>query len=302
MQEDFVAPRSASKPIPVSDLKAEERIKLESLGLVLEQHEAIASDLLERISRSTLDANTVNRLAVDELSEEDDLSGLHPDVAQSIREAASNGMFESKPIADIMEEVDEDGVDKGKVPEADIEKPSKATRSAEEVDEVLRTLLDKRYKDRQRYIAKITEDDRTAILEEVITGKRYTRVFKFFGGKMVITMGTISSAQSEAITEYLSVEVNSRAMTIDQYNAYRNKVKAAVRVVSVIANDKVVYSYVPKSTIADIMDAVFNKSGNSELFRSLLAESDREMNGVLDALLEDASHEVFTVPAYADIG
>ena len=63
-----------------------------------------------------------------------------------------------------------------------------------------------------------------------------------------------------------------------------------------------VYSYVPKSTIADIMDAVFNKSGNSELFRSLLAESDREMNGVLDALLEDASHEVFTVPAYADIG
>ena len=303
MQEDFIQPRTVSTPIPVDSLKPEEREKLTSLGIDLQRHEAIASDLLERIEKSTLDADTVNRLAIEEMSDDEDLDTLHPDIAQSIREAAAGETLKSRPIEDIMRDMDEDAEDQGQVPKPDLtDEGESPVKSADEVNEVLRTLLDTRYKNRQKYRASITDQDRDDILNEIFTGKRFTRVFKFFGGRLIMTLGTLTADQTDAIADFVSSKVNTQSMTVDQYNAYRGRIKAVMRIESVLVSGKVVYQYAPNMTVEEVANTVESKIGKSESFRQLLAEADREITGLLEGLLEDASYEVFTAPAYADIG
>ena len=303
MQEDFIQPRTVSTPIPVDSLKPEEREKLTSLGIDLQRHEAIASDLLERIEKSTLDADTVNRLAIEEMSDDEDLDTLHPDIAQSIREAAAGETLKSRPIEDIMRDMDEDAEDQGQVPKPDLtDEGESPVKSADEVNEVLRTLLDTRYKNRQKYRASITDQDRDDILNEIFTGKRFTRVFKFFGGRLIMTLGTLTADQTDAIADFVSGKVNTQSMTVDQYNAYRGRIKAVMRIESVLVSGKVVYQYAPNMTVEEVANTVESKIGKSESFRQLLAEADREITGLLEGLLEDASYEVFTAPAYADIG
>lgn len=303
MYEDFQQPQPGVTPIPISALKQEEKDVLAATGLDLGRHEYVASDLLARMENNPLDVNIVNAEAVQ--SADEDLEGVNPDVAESIKNAAKyNTEFSREQLEQATANYDEDSLDE---PDKDESEPatSDSGPAAGSQDYLVESLAKQRNDTLDRYASSITEEDKTAILTEVITGVPFQREFVFASGRIRLVMQTLPNELFNAVVDYAAAKANERigGMTLDEYRSLQNRVRAAAQINSVTVGDRLVYKQRTGQSVEEILKAVYETGpGRSEVFRGILVEASREINGLLKAVVREMSEENFTAPSYADIG
>jgi hypothetical protein len=303
MNSDFMSSSRPASLIPVKELLSNEREALTKLGLALDQHEYVATDLASRLDKNPgLDANQVNSLALDEWRDEDELSTLHPDIAASLRETLGQETIKSRPLNEIVQDLDEQ-------PDAPKEKtaqdPTKQDQESTEeaLAQVVSSLSELRKREREAYRKRVSEEDRNALLEEAMTGKQFEKIFKLLNGKLIICLSTITAEQSDDISKYCSKQVNVvGSMTTDSYQMMRAKIKAAVRLKYVVSNGNFMYQREEGKAVEDIQSQVYKTIANSEMFRLMLANCDKEFNMILDCIMEEMTRDVFINPALEGIG
>ena len=295
MFEDFQSQKPATKSIQIDKLVPEEQERLREAGLALEKFEEVAVDLLQRLENSPLDANTLNEQILAELNQEADLAGLHPDVAESIRDSLTyNKDFTKQELAQADKDVDEDAGDTPPPPKEDL------TQS----EQLVNTLQRIREKELDMYAKSLTDEDRNKLLAEIITGERFSRQFQSMQGKLIFTLHSISAEETDQISEAMSRFVNDKVngASIDEFNAKIAWYRQAAQLASVVVNQRVVYTKPEKTPIDALARIVYNGPANSQTFRILLAEASREMTGLLLAAAKEMGSENFTAPRYGDTG
>lgn len=303
-------PPQPVRVVSTKNLLEEEKKELVELGFDVAANEQVVTDIRARMERDSVDANTANTMALAELEEEDRLATVNPDIAEDIRNSMRESVFGKRPdMADTMDMIDEDA---GDAPEAQPEQPKKSTeKSAEELDEKdslaiqLRNAA-RRHDERLDAIRKsITDEEREAVLLEAIRGVPYTKTFVCWGGRVSITLQTISTPMRLAIQNAVTMHARSRQdFTVSEYNNHRKYLDMACSVSTITISDQVAYTRVegqlnPEQIASDVM---LTGPGRAEIVRTLISAAFDEMALRLSAMLQEASKDVFIDPVFDDAG
>ena len=95
-----------------------------------------------------------------------------------------------------------------KIPEPETQSSIDATKVVEEIRQKIEDATSKVAAEKSAAANRITDQDRKEFLKNLLTGKSYRKQYPLFGGKMQVTFKTITTAESEAITEAIVIQSN----------------------------------------------------------------------------------------------
>lgn len=289
--------------VPVSDLTPEETTALRDLGLDLANTERVVTDIKTRMEQDNVDANTANNMAIDEEAENDRLSTVHPDVAAAIRESMSESLVKNRSeLQESLADIDEDSDDAPKPVE------NKPTPPADDTTNLYAEMLKeqaKRYDQRLDMIrSKIQDEDRTALLNEVIRKIPFAKTFSFWQGKIVIVLSTISTKRRLQLQRIIAKTVDANGpLTSAQYDAYARMYDACCSLQLLTVDGQVVYVRDDTSGIDALIKSVLTDGPlDSEWLRNLVVSSYRDFRDFLTVLTQEASRDVFIDPVQGGTG
>jgi hypothetical protein len=300
-------PVKSIKFVPVTDLTPEETSAIADLGLNVQATERVVTDLKERMDADQVDANTANQMALDEEAENDRLSTVHPDVAAALRETMNDIRISGRESVNAeLNKLDEDYQDTPQEPEATEKQAEK--KSDAEAENPFTSILREQAKQFDARLdnlrKKITDDDRNAILNEVIRKIPFAKTYSFWNGKISVVLSTISTKRRIQLQKVIATTVNETGpLTAAQYDSYLRFYDSCCSLQMLTVNGNVVYVRDDTCSIDALITGVSEKGPlSSEWMRGLVVTSYREFRDFLTVLVQEASRDVFIDPANGDTG